>query len=379
MKNLYLIWIGLLVASTSFAQSREYLYWVTGNKVEGRIVSVEDEDKLKTLLENGSTFYGGRDKILIAFNKAGSFLVVKDISTDANQAQRQIEAFYKEAEAPKNANDILLKAIPREVIACSIKNELEGAVNYLTTDGNPASINKDNLFAIIRRDGTHEVIRDVTEVVDNLSSMSDDFKRLREPQKVIEPPKPKPVTPTPKPIIAGPTEPEQKPILKDKKRLSSEEQRTYKAKSVEKMEELADLLNEIVDKKRSRDEKDEAIKKAVKMFTKEAKVEVSSLNNPNSKTNRPVAEYLDRLSRLNYSNVKITYGEIKFVEEFERDDQNNYWGMTSYSQTFISDNYSDITPKRQKIKLQRYEKIIDGVSSDYFNVLLGNISVDVKP
>ena len=124
--------------------------------------------------------------------------------------------------------------------------------------------------------------------------------------------------------------------------------------------------------------KNMAIKKALKMFVKGAKVEVSAVNNTNNKSNRAVEEYLERLSRLNYSKVKVTYAELNFVEDFAPDDQGNFWGMASYVQTFETNSFRDLTPKRQKIKLQQYEKIVDGASEEKFEILLGNISINVS-
>jgi len=81
---------------------------------------------------------------------------------------------------------------------------------------------------------------------------------------------------------------------------------------------------------------------------------------------------------LNYSKVNITYAEINFKDEFIPDTAGNYWGMASYIQTFETKTFRDLTPKIQKIKLQQYEKIIDGTTEDKFEILLGNISINVS-
>src|SRR5690606_31428760 len=114
-----------------------------------------------------------------------------------------IQEFYSSATSVKPVNDILFKASPREVIACTISNELEDVINYLTLDGRSASINKDNLFALIRRNGTHEMLRDLPEVADNLSDMKKDFNKSRVQEKKSEPvavtPVKPPVSTTPAP------------------------------------------------------------------------------------------------------------------------------------------------------------------------------------
>ena len=393
MKEIYLVTLFFYFAAFSLAQAQqeESIYFATGTKVKGKIESA-DEEKISTILDNGSHYMGLRDKFVIFFNKSGDYLTEKNISKDPAKAQSEIQEFYSSATSVKPVNDILFKASPREVIACTISNELEDVINYLTLDGRSASINKDNLFALIRRNGTHEMLRDLPEVADNLSDMKKDFNKSRVQEKKSEPvavtPVKPPVSTTPVPdtmAVAAVPVPEKKSETeagnepeKEKKRLSSDEQKTYMAKSEDKMLELANLLNSIVDARRSRSEKDIAIQKAVKMFVKDATVEVSAVNNPNNKTKRNVAEYLTRLSRLNYSKVNITYAEINFVQEFEPDDQGNFWGIAEYSQTFATNNFQDVTQKRQKIKLQPYEKTVDGVRQDRFEVLMGNISINVS-
>ncbi|MCE7059221.1 hypothetical protein [Dyadobacter sp. CY343] len=393
MKQINILILFLFSAAFSLAQAQgeESIYFATGTKVKGKIESADDE-KISTVLENGSHYVGLRDKFVIFFNKSGDYLTEKNISKDPAKAQIEIQEFYSSATATKPVSDILFKASPREVIACNISNELEDVVNYLTLDGRSASINKDNLFAVIRRNGTHEMLRDLPEVADNLSVMKKDFNKSRIQEKKSEPVAAAPA----KPPVSTPSAPETAPVAvvpvpekkseteieketeREKKRLTTDEQKTYMAKSEDKMLELASLLNSIVDARRSRSEKDMAIQKAVRMFVKDATVEVSAVNNPNNKTKRNVAEYLTRLSRLNYSKVNITYAEINFVQEFEPDDQGNFWGIAEYSQTFSTNNFQDVTQKRQKIKLQPYEKTVDGVRQDRFEVLMGNISINVS-
>jgi hypothetical protein len=374
MKNSYIIIWCLFISAFSFAQApvTEYIYLATGNKVKGKIVSA-DEDKISAILENGARYTAQRNKFVIFFNKFGGYITEKNLALDSDKAQQQIQAFYKSTTGAVSFNDILFKVKPREVIACTIKNELEDAVNYQTLDGKSASVNKDNLFGIIRRNGTHELMQELPTVVENLTDLNAAFDSLR----VIKP-QAKETRPIPIKSNSTPALTETAPPPKEKKRLTSEQQKIYKAKSVDKMQELASLLNDIVDSRRSRAEKDIAIQKAAGMFIRDAKVEVSAVNNPNIKTNRDVREYLSRLSRLNYSKVKVTYAEINFIEEFEPDDQGNYWGLASYIQTFVTNAFADLTPKRQRIKLQPYQKIVDGASEDKFEILLGNISINVS-
>ena len=385
MKNQYLFIALLFITTCSFAQTNtpgEYIYFTTGTTLKGKVESADDE-KIITILESGSRWPGLRDKFMIFFNKSGNYLTEKNIPKDPAKANEVIQNFYTEQKDNKGYNDVIFKAIPREVIACTISNVLDDAVNYVTTDGKSASINRDNIFAMIRRDGSFEIFtdaRDISEVSNNLSSMYDDFQKSRLPH-AVKPPVTDVLKPTVKPAQPFPVaenKPESRPETKESKKLTAEDQKVYKAKSIEKMKELEKLLNSIVDIHSSRTEKDLAIKKAVKMFVSGSRVEVSAVNNPNSKTNREIEEYLGRLSRLNYSKVNITYAEINFIDEFIPDNLGNYWGMASYIQTFETKTFRDLTPKIQKIKLQQYEKIVDGTTEDKFEILLGNISINVS-
>lgn len=376
MRTIIQILIFTLMSSYAL-HAQQTLYYSSGTSMEGRIVDIEggEEGQIKTLMQGNKPYTSDRKRLLMVFNNVGNYLVIKNISEDASQAKKQVENFYSEKGNATN-NDVLFKGIPQEVIPCKISAVLDEVVNYQTLDGKPASIKKDELLAIIFRDGKHLILKDFEEVVDNLSEMYSDFARLRSskkqetvqntniPQKQINS------------IENLPSSP--KPVVKERKELTTEEQKIAKAKSKDKIEDLRILLNDIIDNNRSRDEKNKAIEKAVKMFTKDATVEVASINNPNIKNKRTVKEYLERLSRLKYSSVSITYADVNFVQDFALDENGNYWGMATYSQVFEAGSMKDITKKNQKVKLQPYSKIVEGTILEKYEVLLGDIQVEVK-
>ena len=72
----------------------------------------------------------------------GSYLVISQISKDRSQSQKQISDFYNQTDAGKIDNDIIFKAVPFEVIPCTITYNKD-AINYRTLDGNSASLNKE--------------------------------------------------------------------------------------------------------------------------------------------------------------------------------------------------------------------------------------------
>ena len=360
--------------------SGDVIYFANGTIRQGRIETA-DADKFGTVLDNGGRYNALRDKFLLFFSKSGKYLVAKAIESDVARAQAQIGELYAERTDTVAYHDILVRAVPREVIPCTIRNVLENAVNYLTLDGKSGSVNKDNLLAMIRSDGSHELPGNLDDTANILSALSAEVRQARMARKTApEPPKPEPAPTPTKPLSLAELKPAAQTAepAREQKRLTPDEQRLYKAKSVEKMQELTNALNEIVDPRRSRAEKNLAISKARRMFIDDARVEVSAINSPGNKTSRSIGEYLDRLSRLNFTRVSITYAEIAFVEEFAPDDQGNYWGLASYVQNFNTNTFNDLTEKRQRIKLQPYTKVVNGANQEKFEVMLGNISINVE-
>ena len=170
--------------SSYVLHAQQTLYYSSGTSMEGRIVDIEggEEGQIKTLMQGNKPYTSDRKRLLMVFNNVGNYLVIKNISEDASQAKKQVENFYSEKGNATN-NDVLFKGIPQEVIPCKISAVLDEVVNYQTLDGKPASIKKDELLAIIFRDGKHLILKDFEEVVDNLSEMYSDFVRLRNSKK----------------------------------------------------------------------------------------------------------------------------------------------------------------------------------------------------
>ncbi|AXE21776.1 hypothetical protein DR864_28285 (plasmid) [Runella rosea] len=379
MKFLQRLGIGLLVgiALCLQSQAQEYLYFNTGSGGAGKLVSA-NEEKVGMLLEGSKSWNTGRDRVIMAFNQVGNYLIVEDLSKDEAQALEQINSFYNEAGGSKIVNDILIKAAPFEIIACTITSDGD-AINYRTTDGNSAAINRDDLLAIIKRDGSHQLLKDATEVVVNLRTNYAKFQQLRTLKKTTPEPFKPTTAPSPQTSVAQAPKPEIEAAApsKEKKKLTPEEQKLYKARSIAKVTELTKLLNDIVDKTKSKSEKDEAIKEALKIFVPGSQMEVSSVNNPVKLASRSVEDYLTRLSKLNYPKIEITTANLAMVEDFESDDKGNHWGIVTGEQVFDAGVFRDVTKKNYKIKLQPYKKAEKENERNY-QVLIGSVSVVVS-
>jgi hypothetical protein len=181
-------------------------------------------------------------------------------------------------------------------------------------------------------------------------------------------------------ILPTPLTPPAKPFLSDV------EIETYKEKAIQRVKDFSGYLNNITDKKLPSIQRDEAISQAVKLFLPDAMVEVTSLNNSVARK-FPVREYLNRLKVLPYGKTSIEWNEIKYVSEPKQEADGNYYGIIRGVQTFLgygSDKtaadvmYSDITQKNIRTKFEAYEKTQDGQTSTQWQILLGNIGIEVK-
>jgi hypothetical protein len=279
-------------------------------------------------------------------------------------------------------NDIIFKAIPFDIIPCSISYTNE-AINFRNIDSTSASINKENILAIVRRNGTHEIIRDITEVAPILNSNQEDFERLISKQNDLSinqnPNTPKPIVqPVPNnQTIEEKLEPK---TIVNKPKLTTDEKTKYSKQSVDNILVFKDYLGIIGDKRRSLVEKQEASKSALALFSPGATIEVSSKNKPGTRR-LPVETYLRNLSNLNYTSIQIEYANLKFISELSQANDGSYYGIVSGEQTFVgfdekgNQMYSDVVDKNYKIKVESYKAVQSGVAETKWKVLLGDVSL----
>jgi hypothetical protein len=244
------------------------------------------------------------------------------------------------------------------------------AINYLTEDNKPASISKNDLVAIIYQDGRHQLLKDAEEAENLLSAAADKVLRFSKPAAKRNVVPARPIT-APQPVAAQPKQPT----------LSEEEYKDYRQKSIAKVGQFSDYLQVIVDRGFSMNERDLAIKNALQLFLPETQIEVSSKNRKGV-TKLPLEMYLKRLKMLPYGNVQIKWSQIEYVSELKQEQDGNYYGTIIGNQTFTGygENnqnvlYSDITKKSVRVKLEAYQKDVEGQSKTNWTVLLGNIGV----
>lgn len=384
MKYLFLAVLCLIQIFPTFSQEfkkGDIIYLANGTPINGKLLAIDD-DKVQFSMGESTIKTYFQDKVAIAFNNLGNYLVVSQISKDKPVSQKQISDFYSQTDATKIGYDIIIKAVPFEIIPCTIKYAKD-AFNYQTTTGNSASINRDNVLAVVLKDGSHEIIRDIPQVLPILAENSEKVDNLRaKATSKTAPVSTKPIL-APVQVPVPPVNSDPPVIVEVQKipaKLTDEEKVTYKNKSIDKVLEFKNYLNVIANKKRSLGEKSEAIKSALKLFTPGASIEVTSKNKPGA-TKKPVAKYLNDLSNLNYSSVEIEYAELKLVSEFMQADDGNYYGIISGEQTFVGNDgkgkpiYSDIVNKNYKVKLEAYKKIKENREENKWNILFGDVTI----
>ncbi|RAJ90081.1 hypothetical protein LX87_05510 [Larkinella arboricola] len=402
----FLLSILFCIGITSELLAQDVIYTANGNKLENAQLTGVTEDKISFTAqraEKTSSFSFQRQNVLIAFSQTGHFLIIKDLSADLSQAQQQLQAFLS-APARSKEKDFLIKAVPLTVIPASISYESESVVNYQNSDGKSASISKGELVAILYRDGRHQLIHDPTEAAPLLSSVKKQIESgittaksqpeatapAQTPSQQLANLTPPAQTVASQPANESKPEPAQqehssKPMVTgNKPALNEAEYQIYRKKALQKVDEFVSYLNVITDKKLSLYEKDKAIVEAAKLFMPAATIEVTSNNRIGSRR-YPIRDYLTRLKLLPYSSAKIEWSEVQYIKELSQAADGNYYGIITGQQTFIGygsqgDNpiYSDVTQKNVRVKLQSYEKTVNGNTSVNWDVLLGSIGVATK-
>jgi hypothetical protein len=164
--------------------------------------------------------------------------------------------------------------------------------------------------------------------------------------------------------------------------LSEKEYLGYRQKGVDKVKEFEAYLNVIANKNTDPDEKDKAIDEAAKLFIPGSTIEVTSLNRPGV-SKYDIKDYLTRLKLLPYASAKLEWANVGYVKELKQEADGNYYGTITGEQTFIGLGdagkpiYSDVTKKSVKVRLQSYQKQIEGAEQLNWELLLGSIGIEV--
>ncbi|SOD99732.1 hypothetical protein [Spirosoma fluviale] len=124
--------------------------------------------------------------------------------------------------------------------------------------------------------------------------------------------------------------------------LSNQELADFQIRARTRIEELESYISTIADKDLSFDERNQAITNALKLFTRNATIQVSRTSNPSSIKNSdgpvsqpiPIATYFQRLKNLPYSQVKVTNFNAARVDDWVLQKDGSYQATGYYFQNF---------------------------------------------
>lgn len=423
MRNFF--WIMLFTLLPLLLRAQETVYLANGNRSPGKLTAAEGEKLTITVNRSGkpANFSLRRENILLAFAADGRFLVVSLLDADPAKAQAEIEEFNRGNSS--SAYDVLVKSNPPSVVAGSISYESDELVNYKSSTGVAASINKRELAAIIYRNGRHRLVTAPNLAAPALiSTRSEVFRLLTAPpplsvRKAAPAPARAPVVkPVGKPTLGGKSsamqtksvpvgrpasarqsEPEKPAEVvrvaaaadpapgaadSEKPTLNDAQYQEYRASALQRVDEFVAYLNVITDKDLDDDQKDKAIKEAVALFMPDATIDVASSKRPGVRKYK-IESYLKNLKMLPYASTSIEWTEMQYVSELTQATDGNYYGLITGQQTFTgyAENgkdvlYTDVTEKSVKVKLESYRKSGSDGPALKWAVLLGNIGLVTK-
>ncbi len=432
IRYLFFALAGLCLLRTANAQTTngpagDAIYFANGDRFKNAQLVEVTADKVKFTVKRGdilTNYTYGRSNVLLAFTQEGNYLVISDISSDMGKADQQLKDFLM-APARSTPTDLLIRRVPLEVLRGTISYESQEVVNYQpVTNGTPggaASISKNELLMILYRDGKHQILTDPNEIAPILSEMRPQLiapgttppdpapvpvsepvaetmpppaapvvaarpaktttTRPAKPGPRSAPPAPAPTpTPAPEPAPVAAT-PAAAPAAGAKLSLNESDYVTYRAKAMQRVDEFVSYVNIITDKSLTGDEKDRAIEQALKLFMPGATIAVTSVSKPSPVRTLDVKVYLTRLKLLPYTYTKVSWSEVQYVKELTQAPDGNYYGIITGQQTFTgygktdAVSYSDVTQKNVRVKLQPYQKLIEGQNETNWQVLLGNVGV----
>src|SRR6185295_12728252 len=161
--------------------------------------------------------------------------------------------------------------------------------------------------------------------------------------------------------------------------ISPERKHAIDSLALEKVRDLSKYISIIGSKKTPFSEATRVMDRAEELFAAESEMGVSSLNKKEV-TYYKVRKYFERLMALNYDKVTISWYDIHYISDLERQPDGRYVGVVTIYQRFegTSDDgmkYKDTTKKDITIYVERKKTQIAGRTVEFWDVLLGDIRV----
>ncbi|WKN31028.1 hypothetical protein PZB74_18935 [Porifericola rhodea] len=161
--------------------------------------------------------------------------------------------------------------------------------------------------------------------------------------------------------------------------VSPERKQAIDSLALEKVRDLSKYISIVGNKNTPFSEANRVIDRAEELFASGAEIGVSSLNRSDIEY-YGVRPYFEHLMALNYDEVTISWYDIQYISDLERQPDGTYVGVITIYQRFEgrSDDgmeYKDTTKKDITVFVQKKETQIGGRVIDFWDVLLGDIRV----
>ena len=162
--------------------------------------------------------------------------------------------------------------------------------------------------------------------------------------------------------------------------LSPERKQAVDSLAMEKVRDLSKYITIIGSKETPWSEANRVIDRAEELFMPGSETGVSSL--VREEVNYyGIRDYFERLMRLNYNKVEISWYNIEYVSDLQRQPDGTYVGVITIFQKFKGYDkegrliYQDTTKKDITVYVKRKETQIGGRLIGFWDVLLGDIRV----
>jgi hypothetical protein len=150
--------------------------------------------------------------------------------------------------------------------------------------------------------------------------------------------------------------------------------------ALEKVKDLSKYISIIGSKETQFSEANRVMDRAEELFSPGAEMGVSSINS-NEIAYYKVRRYFERLMALNYDRVNITWYDIQYISDLERQPDGRYVGVITVFQRFEGTsietgmNYKDTTKKDITIYVEKKQTQIAGRTIEFWDVMLGDVRV----
>ena len=162
--------------------------------------------------------------------------------------------------------------------------------------------------------------------------------------------------------------------------ISPQRKQAIDSLALEKVKDLSKYISIIGSKETQFSEATRVMDRAEELFAPDAEMGVSSINT-NEVAYYKIRRYFERLMALNYDRVNISWYDIHYISDLERQPDGRYVGVITIYQRFEGTsqeaglNYRDTTKKDITIYVEKKQTQISGRTIEFWDVLLGDVRV----